>query len=264
MEYAIFDALRCGFRKVVFIIRREIEAEFREAAGGRIEQITDVRYIFQDELAADSAAATNRKKPWGTAHAVLAAAPSIDGPFAVINADDFYGRDSFRVLSSHLQSSSRDMAMVGFRLRNTLSEFGPVSRGVCAVAAGKLQRITELEHIAAAGEGARYTDAEGVPRQLHGDEIVSMNMWGFRPFILSYTKDKWIEFLRDFGQSDEAEFYIPSVVMSFIGEGKGSCRVLETASSWFGVTYRQDRAAAIGRVEDLVRAGDYPDKLWAS
>jgi dTDP-glucose pyrophosphorylase len=265
VDYSIFDALRFGFQKVVFVIRRDIEEIFRDAVGRRIEERLEVRYVFQDEVVpAAPVAVLDRKKPWGTAHAILSAVDVIHEPFAVINADDYYGRDSFRVLGEHLGSESQDAALVGFRLRNTLSEFGPVRRGLCTVSHGTLQSVTELEQIEPAGRAVKYVSADGVHHQLTGDEIVSMNMWGFYPAILADFSDQWADFVRDYGQSELAEFYIPSVITDLIGAGKASCRVLQTPSSWFGVTYREDRPAAMDRIQDLIKQGAYPEKLWSS
>lgn len=264
VDYSIFDALRAGFRKVVFVIRRDFEEIFRSSVGKRIEEMLEVHYVFQDEVVpTTSSAVMDRKKPWGTAHAILSAADVVHEPFTVINADDHYGAESFRVLSDYFRSGSEDAALVGFRLRNTLSEFGPVKRGLCAVSDGTLLSVTELEQIEPDGQAVKYTGSDGVHRRLTGDEIVSMNMWAFHPAIFEDLYDKWLDFVRDFGHSETAEFYISSVITDLIREGKSSCRVLQTPSSWFGMTYPKDRSVAADRIRDLILQGVYPESLWS-
>jgi hypothetical protein len=264
LDYSIFDALQAGFRKVIFVIRRDIEEVFRAAVGRRIEERLEVHYVFQGEvMPTDSPAVLYRTKPWGTAHAILSAVDVVNEPFGVINADDHYGRESFRVLSDHFRAGSEDSALVGFRLRNTLSDFGPVKRGLCAISHGTLLSVTELEQIEPDGEAVKYLGADGVSRHLTGDEIVSMNMWGFHPTIFPNLHGKWLDFVRDCGQSEIAEFYIPTVTTDLIAEGKGSCRVLKTPSRWFGVTYRDDRSVAVDCIQDLIRRGFYPERLWS-
>jgi hypothetical protein len=265
IDYSIFDALRAGFRKVVFVIRREIEERFREAVGAHFEGRIVVDYVFQDLdcVPPGLSPSPNRKKPWGTAHAILVAAEAIREPFAVINSDDFYGRNSFRVLGEHLRSGSTCDAMVGFVLRNTLSEFGGVKRGVCRMGTDDLlQSVTELEEIERDGLAAKYTDSAGVVHGLTGDEIVSMNMWGFRPTVLRHLYDRWIEFVGNHVQDETAELYIPDVVTALIKCGKAQCRVLHTTDPWFGVTYREDRPFVIERIRSLIARGDYPEELW--
>jgi Nucleotidyl transferase len=264
VDYSIFDALRYGFDKVVFVIRRDIEDAFRDAVGARIEKRAEVHYVFQEEAApAGPEVNAKRSKPWGTAHAVLCAAGVIHEPFAVINADDCYGRDSFRVLTEHFRSNREDAALVGFRLRNTLSEFGPVKRGLCVISDGKLQTVTELGGLQADGEGIGYVGPDGLQGHLTGDEIVSMNFWGFQPTIFPVLRRKWLEFARDHGDSESAEFYIPSLVTDLVAEGERSCRVLGTSSRWFGVTYLEDRPNAIMLLRDLISRGEYPEPLWS-
>jgi hypothetical protein len=263
-DYSVFDALQAGFEKVVFVIRRDIEEPFRATLGRRIEKQADVSYVFQGEdVPAVQAPLADRKKPWGTAHAVLSARDAVDEPFVVINADDFYGRDSYYVLGKHLQSQDSEAALIGFRLRNTLSEFGPVKRGLCVVDDDELQSVSEVE-IERDSDGIRYADPAGGKHSLTGDEIVSMNMWGFQPAVFDVFHQSWIKFARDCGQSDVAELYIPSVVTDLISGDGGSCRVLETPSRWFGVTYAADRAVVSERITELISQGAYPDNLWSS
>jgi hypothetical protein len=257
IDYSIFDAMRAGFGKLVFVIRQDIEAAFREAIGARFEKRLPVEYVFQelDKLPAGFSVPLNRKKPWGTGQAILMAENAIREPFAAINADDFYGAASFRVLAEHLQSGSPDYAMVGFVLRNTLSEFGSVARGACNVGPdGYLQGVTELTKIEKDGQGAKYLDASGSMQRLSGDEPVSMNMWGFTTSLFPHLREQLIEFLKQHGQEEKSEIYIPTVVNELVKARKEKCKVLRSTDSWFGVTYREDRP--------LIARGDYPQTLW--
>jgi dTDP-glucose pyrophosphorylase len=264
IDYSIFDALRAGFGKLVFVIRREIEESFRQTIGARFEARAPVHYVFQelDALPEGFRVPANRKKPWGTGHAVLVGASAIEEPFAAINADDFYGAASFRVLAEHLRSDGGD-AMVGFILRQTLSEFGTVARGVCRVGSGGiLESVTELTKIERHADGARCTDAAGVAHPLTGDEIVSMNMWGFGPHIFDHLRHGFVDFLRTRGNDEKAEFFISTFINSLIASGQERLKVLPTNDSWFGITYREDRARVVQSIRDLVARGGYPEKLW--
>lgn len=262
VDYSIFDASQFEFKKAVFVIRRDILGEFRTAVGKRIEERLEVHYVFQDEaLSAAFPSVPKRKKPWGTAHAVLSAMEVIQEPFAVINADDYYGRDSFRLIGGHLRSANNDAALVGFRLRNTLSEFGSVKRGICTVSNDMLQNVMEVT-IQADGQVVEYVDVDGVNRHLTGNELVSMNLWGFYPTIFKNLYEKWTEFAHDYGRSETAEFYISSAINDMIDEGTINCRVLHTPSDWFGVTHREDHAVATDRIQELISQGVYPQRLW--
>ena len=266
IDYAIFDALRVGFGRLVFVIRRDIEAPFREIIGARFEKRLPVEYVFQelDQLPREFSVPPDRKKPWGTGHAILAAADAIHEPFGVMNADDFYGASSFRVLAEHLNSGSRDYAMMGFILRNTLSEFGSVARGACRVAGDSyLESVTELTGIVKNGAAAIYPDRAGIVHQLSGDETVSMNMWGFTPTLFGHLQRMFSEFLEIRGQDEKAEFYIPAAVNALVSTGRERCKVLRTPDSWFGVTYRGDRPHVVEGVRALIAHGDYPRNLWA-
>src|SRR5579862_7934997 len=252
IDYSIFDAMRAGFEKLVFVIRRDIETAFREAIGARFEKRSPVEYVFQelDKLPPGFSAPPNRKKPWGTGQAILTAADVIKSPFAAINADDFYGANSFRVLAEHLRSGSHDYAMVGFVLRNTLSEFGSVARGACRVGAdGYLQGVTELTKIEKDGSRAKCVDQTGATQPLTGDETVSMNMWGFTPSIFSHLQQQFTDFLKHRGNDEKAELYIPSVVNDLVASRKERCEVLRTTDSWFGVTYREDRPFVVDGIQ---------------
>jgi Nucleotidyl transferase len=265
IDYSIFDALRAGFGKLVFVIRRDIEETFREAIGARFEKRLPVEYVFQelDKLPPGFSVPPNRKKPWGTGQAILVAADVIHEPFAAINADDFYGAASFRVLAEHLRSGVSDYSMVGFVLRNTLSEFGSVARGACQVGAdGYLQGVTELTKIERDGQGAKYTDAAGTIHLLSGDEPVSMNMWGFTPTVFPHLREQLIEFLQRHGREEKSELYIPLVVSELIRARKERCKVLRTPDTWLGVTYREDRPFVVEGIRALMARGEYPQKLW--
>jgi NDP-sugar pyrophosphorylase family protein len=266
IDYSIFDALLAGFRKVVFVIRRDIEERFREAIGNRFEKRIEVEYVFQDLncFPAGLSYSTNRKKPWGTAHAILVASEALREPFGVINGDDFYSRDAFNVLAKHLRSNTNDHAMVGFVLRDTLSEFGGVKRGVCQVTTdGFLQSVTEAQ-IERHGRAAQHRDSAGNLQSLTGDELVSMNMWGFRPTLFPHLLEEWTAFARDQGQNEAAELYIGDVVTTLIRRGDAKCCVLPTTGCWFGVTYREDRPFVVESIRRLIARGDYPEKLWST
>jgi hypothetical protein len=265
IDYSIYDALRAGFGKLVFVIRRDIESQFKEMVGMRFEKRIGVEYVFQelDKLPPGFSVSPNRKKPWGTGQAILMAAEVIREPFAAINADDFYGANSFRVLAEHLCAGSPDCAMVGFILRNTLSEFGSVARGVCRVGNdGFMLSVTELTKIERDGRAAKYTDVSGKIHSLTGGEVVSMNMWGFTPALFEPLRVQFENFLKENGRDEKSEFYIPAVVNELVGSGQGRCKILLTPDSWFGVTYREDRPFVIEGIRKLITRGDYPEKLW--
>ena len=265
IDYSIYDALRAGFGKLVFVIRHDIEAQFKEIVGGRFEKHAPVEYVFQelDKLPAGFSVPAGRTKPWGTTHAILMAEDVVREPFAAINADDFYGADSFRILAEQLRSGSTDYSMVGFILRNTLSEFGSVARGACRVGPdGYLQAVKELTKIEKDGNGAKYADANGIIHRLGGNEIVSMNLWGFTPALFPQLCDNFTEFLKKSGQEEKSECYIPTTINTLVSAGKAKCKVLRTTDSWFGVTYREDRARVVESIRALIKAGGYPEKLW--
>jgi hypothetical protein len=270
LDYSVFDALRAGFGKAVFVIRREIEAAFREALGRRFESRMEVRYVFQelDKLPAPFVLPPGRQKPWGTGHALLCACEAADGPCAVINADDFYGADSYRVLAQFLTVPSdrhgpEVHAMVGYRLRSTLSDHGTVARGVCRTdAAGFLASVEELTAIERSPDGARNKEADGSYRRLTGEETVSLNFWGFAPSIGGHLRRLFVDFLERNGGNPKAEFYIPAAVNTLLNEGKVRVRVLPTTSAWFGITYREDRPFVIESIRSLIRSGAYPERLW--
>lgn len=265
IEYSVFDALRAGFDRLVLVIRKEIEADFRASIGRRLESRLAVDYVFQDALdvpAAFREQAMSRTKPWGTGHAVLAARQVIHRPFAVINADDFYGASGYRTLAGHF-ATSRDYALVGYPLRQTLSEHGTVSRGVCAVdATGRLKAITELTKIEKTTTGARYLDSAGVAHPLTGDETVSVNFWGFTPAVLPQLQELFSDFLAGRSADPKAEFYLPTAISDLNERGAAGVALLRSESAWFGLTYREDLPTATAAVRELVAAGRYPSPLW--
>lgn len=265
IDYSIFDALRAGFGKLVFVIRKDIEQQFREIVGARFEKRVAVDYVFQalEDIPPRFTVPAGRTKPWGTTQAILLAAGTIREPFAAINADDFYGADGYRALAGHLTSGSQDYSMVGFTLRNTLSEFGSVARGVCQVGDdGYLQHIVELTKVERDGSGARNTDAAGNVTKLSGDEAVSMNMWGFTPHVFDQLRENFEKFLESNASDLKAECFIPNTVGELVRSGQARVKVLHSRDSWFGVTYREDRPRVIESVRRLIADGLYPERLW--
>ncbi len=264
IEYSAFDALRAGFTRLVLVIRKDIEADFRATIGRRLEQRMDVRYVFQemDALPAGFTVPAGRAKPWGTAHATLVARSEVRGPFAVMNADDFYGASAYQTLAKHFAASS-DYALVGYPLNQTLSEHGSVSRGLCATdAAGRLQSITEITKIEKTATGARYTDAAGQAQALTGQEIVSMNCWGFTPAIFDQLDTEFRTFLAKRGTDPKAEMYLPTVVSELNERGRAKIALHRSVDAWFGLTYREDLASAQAAIKGLIAAGKYPAPLW--
>ena len=266
IDYSIHDAMRAGFGKLVFIIRKDIEEPFKEVVGSRFEKRIAVEYVFQslDKIPAGFQVPAGRSKPWGTTQAILMAADAIHEPFAVINADDFYGAESYQVLSKHLQGGTGDFAMVGFVLRNTLSEFGTVARGVCRVGGdGFLEQVVELTSIARDGDHAKNTDSDGKVTVLTGDESVSMNMFGFTPQVFGKLEEHFKKFLEASGGDLKKECYIPSTVNEMLLAGQARVKVLRSNDSWFGVTYREDHASVVESIQRLIKAGKYPERLWS-
>jgi len=272
MDYGIFDALRAGFDRVVFVIRRDFEAEFREKIGRKYEGRVAVDYAFQpiDDLPAGFKTPATRSKPWGTAHAIRAARSVIQAPFAMVNADDFYGRDAFQSLGAFLKDSpNKDeasrfhFAMVGYCLNQTLSEHGTVARGVCCVSPdGFLDSVTEMTKLLPVAAGVENRENEAHPVRLTGHETVSMNMWGFTPKLMTAFEEQFPLWLRANGENPKAEWYIPQVVSELVHAKRADVRVLPTTSSWFGITYRDDRARVSSEIHRLVAAGVYPENLW--
>lgn len=268
IDYSIYDAMKAGFGRMVFVIRHYFEDAFKEKVSGKFDSFVETAYAYQEldacldgfELSED------REKPWGTGHAILACKDVIDEPFAVINADDYYGPNSFKTIAGFIaekDASSDDYAMVGYTLRNTLSEYGAVSRGVCECDGQMfLEEIVERREIEKTANGARYLGGDGTAHRLTGSEIVSMNLWGFQPSVFDHFQSHFGRFLRDHGDQNNSELLIPSVVDGLINSGKATVRVLRTDDRWFGITYRQDRPIAQRCIRKLMDQGVYPERLW--
>jgi len=265
MDYSLFDAKRAGIERVIFVIRKELEQAFREKVGSKYENWMEVSYAFQelDLLPPGFRVPEGRTGPWGTGHAVLAARDQVRAPFLVINADDFYGATAFRVLAQWLAGTDPGHAMVAFRLSNTLSENGTVSRGICRVGPGGfLEGVKEHTKLQRDGQGAVDLSPVGPPLPFTGSEPVSMNFWGFRPDFLPELESQFLAFLKARGHELKSEYYLPGAVDAMIRGGRGSVRVLETPDRWFGVTYREDKAFVEERIRTLIAQGQYPESLW--
>jgi len=265
MDYSVFDARRAGFTKAVFVIRKEKEEPFKRAIESKFEKRIAIDYVFQElgKLTPGFSVPEGRTKPWGTTHAILMAANLIHEPFAVINADDFYGTASFRAIAKHLQSGTPDYGMVGFTLRDTLTEFGTVARGICHVdQEGYLKDITELKAIEREGTHITNVDEEGKVTSLTGGEVVSMNMWGFTPQVFPVLHRHFQDFLRRHVSDLKAECYIPSTVNELLVEKQAKVKVLRPGDRWFGVTYREDHPRVVHHILQLIESGSYPRRLW--
>lgn len=273
IDYSIYDARRAGFETVIFVIKREIEAEFRAAIGERLSRVMEVKYAFQEkeDLPEGYAVPEGRVKPWGTAHAVLAARDLVDGPFAVINADDYYGPEAFQKIYDHLSATREgeglyEFAMVGYRLENTVTEHGSVARGVCVeTAEGYLDSVTERTRIEKGEVCPRYTEDGGATwTELPGDTVVSMNLWGFTKGYLEEAWARFPAFLDRTLASDplKGEYFLPSVVSQLIAEGRARVKVLRSGDKWYGVTYQEDKPVVVAAVADMTRRGLYPQALW--
>ena len=268
LDYSVSDALRVGFERIVFIIRRDIEAEFRERIGSRYKGNVAVDYVFQqlDFLPNGFSVPADRTKPWGTAHAIWCAREAVTEPFAAINADDFYGRETYEVIGKFLKvaaPASPRFAMAGYRLDHTLSEHGSVARGVCQVdASGKLVTISECTGIERLESEILQKEAGGSTRKFRGDEPVSMNFWGLTPAIFPLIEDQLAAFLAASSSDPKAECYIPVVIGEMIARGQATLDVLPTDADWFGVTYREDKPQVMRALERLHSGGVYPTPLW--
>lgn len=255
IDYSVQDATKAGFSKIVFLIRKEIEKDFRDTVGSKFDGKIKVEYAFQElnMLPEGYKVPEGRTKPWGTGHAIICAANHIDEPFVVINADDFYGQEAFRTIANYLRNNgNNNMSMVGYRVENTLSDFGGVSRGVCNFDEnGYLIDVTETHNIERYREKVGYPDENGNIIDLNHDIYVSMNFWGFSPEILNDYKRYFNEFLAERGNELKSEFYIPTVVNNLINSGKSKCKVLKCNSEWFGVTYKEDKPIVQAAVRAL-------------
>lgn len=267
MDYSIYDAIRAGFGKVVFIIRKEFEESFREIVGKDIEPRIKVEYVFQElnKYSEGFRVPKERTKPWGTAHAVLCAEEKVKEPFAVINADDFYGRDGFDKAYRFLEKDcdSKTHSLMGYELVNTLSEHGTVNRGVCEVDdKGNLVSVVERLNVSRRGDKVICND-EHFPKELSLNTPVSMNFWCFDPTVFDFIKKTFRDFLAESASSPKAEFFIPIAADKYIKQGKGVIKVIPTSAKWFGVTYKEDAPMVRQSLRKLVDAGDYPENLWA-
>ncbi|MDD3490993.1 MAG: nucleotidyltransferase [Paludibacter sp.] len=268
MDYSIYDAIKAGFGKVVFVIRKSFEADFRAVVVNKFKNLIDVEVVFQDITDVPEGCTYNpeREKPWGTNHAVLMGRDVIKEPFAVINADDFYGQESFAILADFLRSvvgKSNEYCMVGYRVGNTLSESGSVSRGVCVVDENNLlKNVVERTHIEEKGGTIIFIDENGEEVSIPAETPVSMNMWGFTPDYFDYSLEYFKQFLAENGDKLKSEFYIPLAVNNLIVEGRATCEVLDTPSKWFGVTYAEDRPQVVLKINELIRKGVYPKQLF--
>ncbi|MGF1586254.1 MAG: NDP-sugar synthase [Bacteroidales bacterium] len=266
IDYSVYDAIRAGFGKVVFVIKKEIEADFQGSLLKRFENRIETSYVFQelDMLPEGFSLPPDRKKPWGTAHAILISESAIDTPFAAINADDFYGYESFSELNSFLTGKNKetDYCMVGYKLKNTLSEHGTVSRGLCDIDdKGFLRTVTELTKIKQEGAGIVYYENDE-KISLPEESIVSMNMWGFNESVFQKIKERFSAFLEESINDPKAEFYIPTMVDLLIKSGEARVKVLNSNATWFGITYKEDKEAVKQSVLSKIDSGDYPRKLW--
>ena len=273
MDFSVYDAVRAGFEKAIFIIKRENEQAFREAIGDRLSRFIQVSYVFQelDNIPEGFTVPEGRVKPWGTGHAVLSCIDEIDGPFVVINADDYYGVRAFQMAYDFLTDPEAEDAagrymMVGYRLENTLTENGYVSRGVCVTDdEGYLRGINERTHIEKRGDGAAYTEDERASwTELPADAAVSMNMWGFSADILEELKKRFAVFMEENLEKNplKCEFFLPFVVDELLEEKKATVKVLKSADKWYGVTYKEDKPMVMAAVQNLKDQGLYPQKLW--
>ncbi len=269
LDYSIYDARRAGFETVIFVIKHEIEADFKERIGSRVARHMDVRYAFQrmDDLPDGYSIPQGRTKPWGTAQAALAAQPLIDGPFAIINADDYYGRSAFQTIYDYLcaHPDGDEYAMVAYRLENTVTDYGHVARGVCRVGAdGYLTGIVERTRIEK-GPPPRFTEDEGNTwTELPGDTMVSMNFWGFTPSLLDRARRRFPDFL-DQALAEtpmKAEYLLPTLVGQLIDQGEVTVRALSSGDKWYGVTYKEDKPAVSGAIAGMTAQGLYPEQLW--
>lgn len=255
IDFSVYDAKEAGFNKVVFIIKHEIEKEFKEIVGSRIEKMIDVDYAHQelDMLPEGFTCPADRVKPWGTAHAIYCARNVVNTPFAVINADDYYGKGAYKKMYNHLKEQKGDFCMVGFRLQNTLTENGTVSRGICEVKNGNLTAVTERTKIL----DCKYTEDDENWVELPADCIVSMNMWGFTPDVFGYIENDLKEFFAEKINLPKVEYYLPTVVSNVIDRGQKDVAVLVAEDRWYGVTYKEDKAGVVDALAEKINNGEY-------
>lgn len=271
IDYSTYDAIKAGFGKIVFIIKKEMEEAFRDKVGKRVEQLAETDYVFQDigNIPNGFDVPEGRKKPWGTAHAVLSCGGKVDSPFAVINADDFYGPSSFQILHDFLihaenRPDSHDYCMVGFQLENTLTEHGHVARGICTVSGdGYLRKVDEQTRIRKFPDGVKYTEDGESWVDIPEGSMASMNTWGFTTSVFKELEDMFPKFLNaNKDRLVNAEYLLPSAVDTLLQSGKATVKALKSRERWYGVTYQEDRPVVRQAISDMVRLGIYPRKLW--
>ena len=260
IDYSVYDAITAGFTKVVFIIRRDFEQEFKSKITDKFNDKIQVEFAFQDieDLPNGFSCPEGREKPWGTGHAILSAAKLIDGPFNAINGDDYYGRESFKTIANFYARESNAFTLVAFRLENTLSIFGSVTRGLCEVKNDRLVTVIETDDLRKTNSG--ITSDRDI--DLNGSEPVSMNMWGFTPVIFDYLQEMFVDFLAQEGDELNSEFLIPSVINDLIQSGKENVHVLYSNAPWFGVTYKKDKPYVVDQIQKLINIDFYPRKLF--
>ena len=260
IDYSVYDAIKAGFTKVVFIIRKDFEQEFKTKITDKYEGQIQVEFSFQDlnDLPDEFTCPEGREKPWGTGHAILSARNVINEPFIAINGDDFYGRESFKVVADYYRKGANSFSMVAFKLDKTLSSFGGVTRGLCTVNDEKLNTVIETADL----EKTDYGVSSNRDIELDGSEPVSMNVWGFTPILFKYLEEKFVEFLSENGTEMKSEYLIPSVVNELIQSGQETVHVLRSGATWFGVTYKEDKPFVEGEIQKLVNKGEYPGKLF--
>ena len=260
IDYSVYDAIDAGFNKVIFIIRKDFENQFKTQVAEKYLNKIEVEFAYQDinDLPSGFSCPEGREKPWGTGHAILSANDLVNEPFVVINGDDYYGKESFKVISDYYFNGKDQFSMVAFRLDNTLSSFGAVTRGVCSIENEKLSTVVETGDLEKKGEFI-HSDRDIL---FNGSEPVSMNMWGFTPDLFHYLKEKFVDFLNVNGHEKKSEFLIPSVINELIQNGEESVHVLKTTSSWFGVTYKSDKPIVEKKIQKLVTSGVYPSPLF--
>ena len=260
IDYSVYDAIRAGFDKVVFVIRKEFHNEFTSLITDKYLGKIKVEFAFQEleNLPADFSCPKGRKKPWGTGHAILSAKDIIQEPFIAINGDDFYGLESFKVVADYYQNGGSEFSMVAFQLDNTLSDFGSVTRGLCTLKGNKLDTVIETGGLIMSEKGMRSD------RNIHlnGKEPVSMNVWGFTPDLFGYLESMFIQFLEEEGDALKSEYLIPSVINNLIQTDRKSVHILHSSAKWFGVTYKEDKSYVMEEIKKLIKDGNYPKKLF--
>ena len=260
IDYSVYNAIAVGINKVVFIIRRDFEKDFREKIANKYAGHIHVEFAFQDSnhLPDGFSCPIGREKPWGTGHAILSAADLIHEPFVAINGDDFYGPESFRVMANYYQNGADDFSMVAFKLDKTLSTFGGVTRGLCTLKDGQLDTVIETDNL----QKTEFGVSSDQEIELNGNEPVSMNFWGFTPVLFDYLRKMFVDFLRTRGMELKSEFLIPTVINDLIQSGREKVRVLYSNDPWFGVTYKEDKSYVQGEIQKLVEKGVYPQNLF--